>query len=146
MNKDRIELLKKDYIQGFPAYCGFEVLQIGEGVFEARFMVRPEHKQQDGYVHAGVLATLADHTAGYSAYTIVPHNVRILTIEFKINYFKPAIGNQVICKSKVINQGKNIIVAESELYDLVDKKERLISKATVTLVAVSSKTPFNNTT
>jgi uncharacterized protein (TIGR00369 family) len=146
MNKDRIELLKKDYIQGFPAYCGFEVLQIGEGVFEARFMVRPEHKQQDGYVHAGVLATLADHTAGYSAYTIVPHNERILTIEFKINYFKPAIGNQVICKSKVINQGKNIIVAESELYDLVDKKERLISKATVTLVAVSSKTPFNNTT
>jgi uncharacterized protein (TIGR00369 family) len=146
MDKDRIDLLKKDYTQGFPAYCGFEVLQIDEGFFKARFMVRPEHKQQDGYIHAGVLATLADHTAGYSAYTIVPHNVRILTIEFKINYFKPAIGNQVICKSKVINPGKNIIVAESELYDVVDKKERMISKATVTLAAVSSKTPFNNIT
>jgi uncharacterized protein (TIGR00369 family) len=139
MNKDRIESLRKEYIQGFPAYCGFEVLRIDEGFFEARFIVRPEHKQQDGYVHAGVLATLADHTAGYSAYTIVPENIRILTIEFKINYFKPVIGNEVLCKSKVINPGKSIIVAESELYDIINEKERLVSKAVVTLAAVSSK-------
>jgi uncharacterized protein (TIGR00369 family) len=139
MNKDRFELLKKEYTQGFPAYCGFEVLRVDEGIFEARFIVRPEHKQQDGYVHAGVLATLADHTAGYSAYTIVPEDIRILTIEFKINYFKPAIGNKVLCKSKVISPGKSIIVAESELYDIINEKERLISKAVVTLAAVLSK-------
>ena len=135
-NKYRFELLKKEYTQGFPAYCGFEVLQVDEGIFEARFIVRPEHKQQDGYVHAGVLATLADHTAGYSAYTIVPEDIRILTIEFKINYFKPAIGNEVLCRSKVISPGKSIIVAESELYDITNEKERLISKAVVTLAAV----------
>jgi uncharacterized protein (TIGR00369 family) len=139
MNKDRYESLKTEYTQGFPAYCGFEVLGVAEGVFEARFIVRPEHKQQDGYVHAGVLATLADHTAGYSAYTIVPEDIRILTIEFKINYFKPAIGNEVICKSKVISPGKSIIVAGSELYDIINEKERLVSKAVVTLAAVLSK-------
>ena len=144
MKKERFDLLKKDYSQGFPAYCGFEVVRIDEGIFEARFIVRPEHKQQDGYVHAGVLATLADHTAGYSAYTIVPQEIRILTIEFKINYFKPAIGNEVICRSKVINSGKNIIVAESELYDVKDKTERLVSKAVVSLAAVSSNTASNN--
>ena len=139
MNKDRFESLRKEYVQGFPSYCGFEVLQVDEGFFEARFIVHPEHKQQDGYVHAGVLATLADHTAGYSAYTIVPEDIRILTIEFKINYFKPVIGNEVLCKSKVISPGKSIIVAESELYDIISEKERLVSKAVVTLAAVLSK-------
>ena len=65
-------------------------------------------------------------------------------VNFKINYFKPAIGNEVICRSKVINSGKNIIVAESELYDVKDKTERLVSKAVVSLAAVSSNTASNN--
>ena len=140
MNKERMEYLKRDYSQGFPAYCGFEAIDLDRGSFESRFKVRPELKQQDGYVHAGVLATLADHTAGYSAYTVVPENIVILTIEFKINYFKPAIGAEIVCRSRVINKGKKIIVAESELFDIVDEKERLVSKATVTLAAIPSKT------
>lgn len=139
MNKNRIELLKKDFVQGFPAFCGFIVDSIAHGIMQSRIKIRPEHKQQDGFIHAGVLATLADHTAGYSAYTIVPDNMRILTIEFKINYFKPAIGEEIVCKSKVINAGKKIIVAESEIYDLVNDKERFISKALVTLTAVPSR-------
>ena len=140
MNKERIEFLKRDYSQGFPAYCGCEAIELDRGIFESRIIVRPELKQQDGFVHAGVLATLADHTAGYSAYTIVPESTQILTIEFKINYFKPAIGAKIVCRSKVISKGEKIIVAESELFDIVDEKERLVSKATVTLAAISSKT------
>ena len=140
MNEERIDFLKKDYSQGFPAYCGFEATHLDKGIFEARSIIRPELKQQDGFVHAGVLATLADHTAGYSAYTVVPENILILTIEFKINYFKPAIGAEIVCRSKVINKGKKIIVAESELFDIVDDNERLVSKATVTLAAIPSKT------
>ncbi len=138
MDENRINFLKKDYVQGFPAFCGFTVDRVDEGVFESRLIIRPEHKQQDGFVHAGVLATIADHTAGYSAYTIVPENVRILTIEFKINYFKPARGNEIICKSKIISAGKKIIVSESEIYTRSDRKDILVSKATVSLFAVPS--------
>lgn len=138
MDENRIAFLKNDYIQGFPAYCGFIVNHVDSGVFESRLIIRPEHKQQDGFIHAGVIATMADHTAGYSAYTIVPENVRILTIEFKINYFKPARGNEIICKSKVISAGKKIIVSESEIYSRSDQKEALVSKAIVTLIAVLS--------
>jgi uncharacterized protein (TIGR00369 family) len=137
MNKDRIDFLKKDYVQGFPAYCGFEVNHLDEGICQSRLRVRPEHKQQDGFVHAGVIATLADHTAGYSAYTLVSENMRILTVEFKINYFKPAIGNEILCKSRIINAGKRIIVTESEIYELFSGKERLISKATATMMATN---------
>jgi uncharacterized protein (TIGR00369 family) len=87
-------------------------------------------------VHAGVIATMADHTAGYAAFTTVSDQYRILTIEFKINYFKPAVGELMICRSKVINNGKKIKVSESEVFSVSHGQEKLISKAMVTLIAV----------
>jgi uncharacterized protein (TIGR00369 family) len=136
MNSDRIEFLKKDFVQGFPAYCGFEVERAEQGIFETHLQVRPDHCQQDGFVHAGVMATMADHTAGYAAYTTVSEHFRILSIEFKINYFKPAVGDTLVCRAKVINAGKTIIVSESEVFSISKDKEKLVSKATVTLMAV----------
>lgn len=136
---ERIEFLKKDYVQGFPAECGFEVERVAYGTFESCLKIRPVHRQQDGFVHAGVIATMADHTAGYAAFTTVSENFRILTIEFKINYFKPAVGELMICRSKVINNGNKIKVSESEVFSVSKGKEKLVSKAMVTLIAVPAE-------
>jgi len=138
MNQARIEYLKKDFVQGFPAYCGFEVEKAANGRFETRLKLRPEHRQQDGFAHAGLMATMADHTAGYAAFTTVPEPFRILSIEFKINFFKPAVGNILICRAEVIKPGHTIIVAESELYTKPDTEEKLVAKAMVTLMAVAA--------
>lgn len=138
MNEERLSFLKKDYVQGFPAAIGFEVDQAAYGLFETRLKIRSDHSQQDGFVHAGVIATMADHTAGYAAYTTVTEAFRILTIEFKINFFKPAIGKYIICLSKVVNNGKKIKVSESELFSLNEDQEKLIAKAMVTLIAIPS--------
>ncbi|MBY9016016.1 MAG: PaaI family thioesterase [Candidatus Lokiarchaeota archaeon] len=138
MNRERAKYLKKDFVLGFPAYLGFQADKIEDGLFQSRLQIRPEYKQQDGFVHAGIIATLADHTAGYAAYSVVPKNVRILTIEFKINFFKPAIGEVLICKSKVISTGKKIIISESKVFVDSEDKESLISQALVTLRAISS--------
>ncbi len=136
MDEKRISRLKKDFAQGFPAYCGFEVKEAGDGIFETFLHIRQEHRQQDGFVHAGVMATMADHTAGYAAFTTVSDEFRILTIEFKINFFKPAVGEMLICRSKVINRGKTVIVSESEVFSVSGSQEKMVSKATVTLMAV----------
>jgi len=138
MNKERLEFLKKDYVQGFPAAIGFEVERAEYGIFESRLKICSNHSQQDGFVHAGVIATMADHTAGYAAYTTVSEAFRILTIEFKINFFKPAVGKYIICRSKVVNNGKKIKVSESELFSLNEDQEKLIAKAMVTLIAIPS--------
>lgn len=137
--KERYDFLKQDYCQGFPSYCGIEVISAGAGRFEVELKPGPKHAQREGFVHAGVLATMADHTAGYAAYTLVDENTAILTIEFKINYFKPATGKKILCRSKIIHQGKKILVAESELFSLAGNKEKLVSKAIVTLMAVASQ-------
>ena len=136
---ERFEFLKKDYVQGFPANCGFEVERVGYGIFESRLKICSVHQQQDGFVHAGVIATMADHTAGYAAFTTVSENYRILTIEFKINYFKPAVGELMVCRSKVINNGRKIKVSESEVFSVSQGREKLISKAMVTLIAVPAE-------
>ena len=112
MNKDRLEFLKEDYVQGFPAAIGFEVDQAAYGIFETRLKIRSDHSQQDGFVHAGVIATMADHTA--------------------------AVGKHIVCRSKVVNNGKKIKVSESELFSLNEDQEKLIAKAMVTLIAIPS--------
>jgi len=130
------EHLKLDYTQGFPAWCGFEVVRVDHGLFNTRLIIREEHLQQDGFVHAGVMATMADHTAGYAAYTTVSNKYRILTIEFKINYLKPAKGETLNCRSRVVSEGKTIIVSESEVYAVSQDAEKCVAKAMVTLMAV----------
>jgi uncharacterized protein (TIGR00369 family) len=144
MNKEWSEFLKRDFVQGFPAYCGYQVDVVEYGKFHTSLKIRPDHKQQDGFVHAGVIATMADHTAGYAAFTTVTDDFRILTIEFKINYFRPATKEIIVCRSKVINKGKRIIVSESEVFSVSGGNERLVSKAMVTLMAVPTSS-FANT-
>ncbi|MDA8142134.1 MAG: PaaI family thioesterase [Desulfobacteraceae bacterium] len=139
MDKARIEFLTKDFIRGFPAFCNLEVLSVGRGRFESQLRPNTQHAQRDGYVHAGMLATMADHTAGYAAYTLVEKHISILTIELKINYFKPAVGERIVCRSKVIHQGRTILVAESELFAITAESEKLVAKATVTLMAIANR-------
>jgi len=139
MDQKRIEFLRSDFVQGFPAYCGFSVDHVSEGRFETSLSVQAQHRQQDGFVHAGVIATMADHTAGYAGYSVVPDSCRILTIEFKVNLLKPAVGTVLRCRSTVISHGKRIIVAESNLFSQTDSVEKHVARATVTLMAVPAE-------
>lgn len=139
VNTKRIEFLKTDFTQGFPAFCGMAAGRVSPGMFESILIARSDHKQREGFVHAGMLSTMADHTAGYAAYTLVPETHRILTIEFKINFFRPAIGEKIICQANVINQGKKLIVSESEIFSYSNNQKKRVSKATVTLMVIPEK-------
>ena len=136
ISEQRAAFLAKDYSRGFIKYCRFEAEVVKRGYFQARVKIEEHHRQQDGFIHAGVMATMADHTAGYSAFTTVPEDIQILTIEFKINFLRPAYGDVLICRSKVIRDGSQIIISESEVFDVRDGEEFLSAKAMVTLMAV----------
>lgn len=136
LSDERIAFLRSDYEQGFIRYCGFKADKITPGRFTSRVKIDDHHRQQDGFIHAGVMATMADHTAGYSAFTVVDDSFQILSIEFKINFLKPAFGAELTCESTVIRKGRQILVAESEVYDLRSEERVLAAKATVTLMAV----------
>ncbi len=136
LSKERESYLAKDFQQGFIDYCQFKADKLSWGKFQSSVTLKEHHRQQDDFVHAGVMATMADHTAGYAAFTTVSEAFRILSIEFKINFLQPAFGHGLLCRAAVLKEGRQIIVAESEVCDLRDTKELLVAKATVTLIPV----------
>lgn len=75
----------------------------------------PRLSQQDGYVHAGVMATLADSAGGYAALSLLPRGSRVLAVEFKLNFTRPAIGDIVRATGKVRKLGRTIAVCELEV-------------------------------
>ncbi len=118
-------------------HFGVTVVGVGVGKVETRMLLRPELLQQHGFAHAGVLATLADHTAGACA-TTHGQGVDVLSIEFKINMLAPAKGHVLTCRAATLRAGKAIAVVEAEVFsnsqasDVVDASSRC-AKATVTL-------------
>ncbi|BBB29736.1 PaaI family thioesterase [Neptunomonas japonica] len=127
----------------FIASLGCHLDTLGSGVCHSHIVLAEKHQQQDGYVHAGVQATLADHTAGTAAVTLIEEGQRVLTAEFKINLLRAATGELLICRSSVLKPGRMLIIAESEIYtkqvgSADDCSLVLVAKATVTL-AVTNK-------
>ncbi|HEY5118765.1 MAG TPA: PaaI family thioesterase, partial [Anaerolineales bacterium] len=110
---------------------------LGHGKCTTVLLLQPRHLQQDGYVHAGVQATMADHTAGAAAATLLQVGQIVLTAEFKINLLRAAKGDRLICRSKVLKPGKQLTVVESEIFCVASETEKLVSKATVTIAVVT---------
>jgi uncharacterized protein (TIGR00369 family) len=118
---------------------GIALTGIRPGACESELEIQTRHLQQNGYVHAGVLATLADHTAGAAAGTLVRADQGVLSIEFKINFLRPAVGGRLRCRSQVLRPGRTLSVVESELLMDEPPDDRLVAKATVTLAIVPDR-------
>lgn len=139
LGEERISNLKEEFSQGFIKTCGISLVSLEHGRAESRLEITGAHSQQDDFAHAGVMATMADHTAGYAAFSVVTKDYRILTLEFKINFLRPATGDGLVCRARVVKEGKNILVADSEVFSQGNGEEKLVAKALVTLMAVPAK-------
>ena len=138
-SKERIARLEEEFFQGFIKTCGINLVSLEHGRAESRLEITGAHSQQDDFAHAGVMATMADHTAGYAAFSVVSEDYRILTLEFKINFLRPATGDGLVCRSRVVKEGRNILVADSEVFSRRNGEEKLVAKALVTLMAVPAE-------
>ena len=139
ISEERVSRLKEEFFQGFIKTCGVTLVSLEHGRAESCLEITGAHSQQDDFAHAGVMATMADHTAGYAAFSVVSEDYRILTLEFKINFLRPATGDGLVCRAQVVKEGKNILVADSEVFSQGNGEEKLVAKALVTLMAVPAK-------
>ena len=89
----------------FLAFLGVEVREAGEGTCETVLVLQRHHLQQTGVAHAGVIASIADHTAGGAAITVLPEGKGIVSIEFKVNLLRPAEGERLRCRATVLKPG-----------------------------------------
>jgi uncharacterized protein (TIGR00369 family) len=121
----------------FIALLGLRLDYAADGECKTSLTLVKDHLQHDGFVHAGVQATVADHTAGTAASTLLHPGQIVLSAEFKINLLRPALGKSLNCIAKVLKAGSTLIVVESEIYCGRGGENRLTAKATVTLVVVA---------
>ena len=120
----------------FVANLGIRLVSLGSGICETELDVEPRHLQQDGFVHAGAQATMADHTAGGAAATLIERDHIILTAEFKINLLRPAKGDRLTCRSRVLKLGSRLIIVESEVQCEDQGTSKLVSKTTVSIAVI----------
>lgn len=117
-------------------WLGVRLDDLGPGWCRTSMEITEKVHQQDGFVHAGVQASLADHSGGMAAGSLIRADDRVLSIEFKINLLRPARGEVLHCHSKILRPGKRIMVAESEVFCRREGEEKLVSKGVITLAVV----------
>lgn len=96
---------------------GVTLLEVGPGWLETELAVVPRFRQQHDYVHAGVVTTLADHTAGAAASTMVGSEQSVLTADFVVHLLRPAAGDLLRCRGEVVKAGKRLIVVQADVWD-----------------------------
>ena len=92
--------------------------------------------QQDGFIHAGVSSIIMDSACGYAAFSLMPADARVLTIEFKINLLAPAAGERFRAVGQVRKSGRSVFVAESDLFAEANGDSKAVASMTGTLMAV----------
>ncbi len=126
-----IRALKREITQlPFPSSLGNRVQRLKPGFAEVALKYKKELTQGYGYLHGGVLASLADTAAAFATRTLIEPEDKLVTLELKINYINPA-QSDLRALAKVIHKGRRTAVIDVEVKD---KQNRLCAKALVTYV------------
>ena len=112
------------------------LLAVDAGRVEIGLPYQRELTQQNGFIHAGISSTILDSACGYAAFSLMPVEAQVLTIEFKINLLAPAAGEKFRAIGTVRKPGHSVFVAESELYASSDGSDKLVATMVGTLMAI----------
>jgi len=138
MDDAKASLVKRIFEKAqFVRSLGIELIAFGHGWCETRVAVTPTLEQQHGFVHAGVLMTLADHTCGGAAATVAPEGQDVITVENKVSFLRPATGAALFCRAEVLKAGKRLIFTEAGVMVERDNKRLIVAKASSTLAVIS---------
>jgi uncharacterized protein (TIGR00369 family) len=116
---------------------GIEIARLDPGRIELAMPHAPAYTQQHGFIHAGIITTALDSACGYAAYSLMPANAEVLTVEFKTNLLAPAKGERFLFRAHVVTPGRTRTVCEGQAFALqAGAGERLIATMTGTLMAL----------
>lgn len=122
--------------QPFSHWLGTQLTAFAEGSVELALDMRPEFRQQHGFVHGGVVGYLADNALTFAAGSVLGENV--LTAEYKLNYVRPAAGDRLVARAMVIGRGQSLAVCRCEVFVVQDGQEKLCAAAQGTIMRVAT--------
>lgn len=113
---------------------GATLARVEPGAVDIVLPYRESLTQQNGYVHAGILTTVADTACGYAAYTLMPDGSEILSVEFKVNLLRPAAGETFLAEARVVKAGKTLTVTRADVYGLTAGETKLVATMLATMI------------
>lgn len=126
--------------QAFMATVGARMTTVGAGTVEIELPYAVGNTQQHGFIHGGLVASIADSACGYAALTTMPEEAAVLTAEFKINLMSPAKGELLRAVGRVVQAGRRLVICSGDVFALDKGQEKHVALITATM-AVIEKSP-----
>ena len=92
--------------------------------------------QQHGYLHAGIVGTIADSAGGYAAYSLMPAGSSVLSVEYHMHMLEPAAGERLWATGRVIRAGRTLTTCELEVEAEKDGTRTRCAWGSQTLICV----------
>jgi len=122
--------------QTFMETIGARILALSPGHCEVELPFRKDLLQQNGYLHGGLVTTIAANATGYAAFSLMPPNSSVLGVDYKINLLDPAAGERFIAIGHVLKPGRTLSVVECDIEAETNGKRKLIAKMLTTMMCL----------
>ena len=119
------------------AWLGLELVETGEGSATVQMTATEDMANHSGFVHGGMISTLADSAMGRSLRTVKPGVVRAMSFDLKVNFINAAkIGETLRATGRVVHAGRRTMVATCRIEG---KEGRLVATASGTFAVTREK-------
>ena len=122
--------------QTFMQTIGAKLVSLSPGRCEVELPFRADLCQQNGYLHGGLVTTIAANATGYAAFSLMPANSSVLGTEYKINLLNPAAGERFVAVGQVLKPGKLLTVVECDVEAIKAGQKKLIAKMLATMMCL----------
>ena len=118
---------------------GATLTKVIPGEVEISLEFRDDLTQQHGFIHAGIVATLADTACGYAAFSLMAPDAAVLTVEYKINLLSPTAGESLIALGKVTRPGRTLTVCSGDVFAVKDGDKKLVATMLATMMSIRDR-------
>ncbi len=130
IQKSRVKALKKAVETGpYYRHLGMSLEEVNPGFARFRMPFREELLQNNGVVHGGAIASLADTAVAYALLTLLQPGEWVTTVELKMNFLAAVKGEEMFGEGRVVRRGRRLALIEMEVKDA---KGTLIAKGLAT--------------
>ena len=123
--------------QGMMQVLGAKLVSVADGEVRIELPFSQQLSQQHGYMHAGAITSILDTACGYAALTRAPAGREVVTVEFKINFLRPALGDRFLAIGQVQNSGKSVSVCTGEVHAIAGAERKVVAIMQATIMATN---------
>ena len=117
---------------------GATATRIEPGLVEIAVPVTANIQQPHGNVHGIIASAVADSAAGYAAQSLLAEGYDVVTVEYKINFLAPGVGEHIVAVGEVVRAGKTLSVCTADIFGVINDERKLFARSTTTMMAVEN--------